>query len=483
MKHPYLTLVFALLLTLPLHAQMEVGQWAPPFTLTDINGNQQRLYDFLAEGKPVIIDLAAAWCPPCWAEHESGILKEIWEQYGPDGTDEVMILFIEADPTTDHEQLIGVSGSTMGNWVEGTPYPIIDVPDYGIPRAYRLQVYPTILLICPDMRVKVPQMWTGPANWTKEYLMSELMACGSVSPPATDAGLFSYDFNKSDCYLGAINVGLFNSGSNPLTSAEVLVKRNGEQVSSFSWTGELAFGEEASIAITDIPLDAGENDFTVELASEDDDNTNNAIEIPFIKAPQSSRNLTVYVQTDENTEAENTRWHIEDENGAIVAESGPLANLDYSETAVTLEADGCYTMVMADDGGDGLTGGGFILVSDDNENLVFEGSTFGIRDEIRSLFLAQATSQARELTGAVSASVFPNPALGQISVKLELDESSAVSMEWLSVTGESLGVQDFGQLPAGLHNLQLSTAALQPGIYYLAVHSDSGKLVKKVVKL
>lgn len=483
MKQFYLSLFFALLLGLPLHAQMEVGQWAPPFTLTGLDGNQHRLYDYLSEGKPVILDLAAAWCPPCWAEHESGVLKEIWDTYGPNGTDEVMILFIEADPGTNYNQLIGIEGPSMGNWVEGTPYPIIDVPDYGIPFAYRLQAFPTILLICPDLRVKVPEMWSGISSWTVENIMAQLMSCDGATPPDNDASVFTYDFYGSDCYEGTVSFGLFNSGANPLTSAEVQLKRNDEVVASLDWSGELAFGQEEALQFSNVPLEAGENEFYVELAGSDDDDANNSIGVPFVKAPQSSRNLTVYVQTDENAEEENTRWFIENENGIIVAESGALANNEYSETSITLEADGCYTMVMADDGGDGLVNGGFILISDDNENVIFEGSQFGIRDEIRSLFLVQSTSRTQEVSELGSISVFPNPAQSQLTVKLELTQSSNITMEWVSLIGESLGAQPFGQLKAGSHQLNLGLAGLQPGIYYLFVHSDTGRLVKKVVKI
>lgn len=483
MKHTYLSLVIALLSTIPLHAQMQVGQWAPPFTLTDINGNEHRLYDFLVQGKPVIIDLAAAWCPPCWVEHESGVLKEIWEDYGPDGTDEVMVLFIEADPTTNYNQLIGIEGPSMGNWVAGTPYPIFDVPDYGIARAYRLQAYPTILLICPDMRVKTPQMWTGPANWTKEYIMAELMSCDGANPPDNDAAVFTYDVYGSDCYEGAISFGLFNSGANPLTAAEIQLKREHEVVATLNWQGELSFGQEALLEFANVPLLPGENIFTVELANSDGDIANNAIEVPFLKAPQSTRNLAIYVQTDENAEEENTRWRIEDENGNVIAESGPLPNNEYTETPLTLEADGCYTIVVSDDGGDGLVNGGFILVSDDNDNLVFEASTFGILDEIRGLFLAQAASSSRELTELSSASIFPNPTYGPLAVKLELSQSSNISLEWRSPTGAPLGTQPFGLLPPGAHKLELGTDGLIPGIYFLLVHTDSGSLMKKVVKL
>ena len=46
-------------------AQLADGSVAPDFTVTDINGNSHRLYDYLNNGYTVIIDISATWCPPC----------------------------------------------------------------------------------------------------------------------------------------------------------------------------------------------------------------------------------------------------------------------------------------------------------------------------------------------------------------------------------------------------------------------------------
>src|SRR5690606_7472604 len=86
MKKVLLTLGIAVASSTMSFAQLPVGSMAPDFTLTDINGTPQHLYSYLDQGYTVVIDISAAWCGPCWSAHESGFMKNLYEQYGPTGT-------------------------------------------------------------------------------------------------------------------------------------------------------------------------------------------------------------------------------------------------------------------------------------------------------------------------------------------------------------------------------------------------------------
>lgn len=64
-----------------INASANVGDRLPRRTGVDQFGDTVDLYDFAGQGKPIIIDLSAEWCPPCrdmaeWLEGESSTYSE-----------------------------------------------------------------------------------------------------------------------------------------------------------------------------------------------------------------------------------------------------------------------------------------------------------------------------------------------------------------------------------------------------------------------
>ena len=129
-------------------AQLPDGSIAPDFTATDLDGVEHNLYDILDEGKPVIINFAATWSGPVWSYILNGALNELHEMYGPEGTDEIRVFFIESGNGT-LEDLQGTGNATTGDWTAVVNFPIIDNGE-SIFDAYECNYWPTIFTVCPN---------------------------------------------------------------------------------------------------------------------------------------------------------------------------------------------------------------------------------------------------------------------------------------------------------------------------------------------
>lgn len=149
-----LSILFIFVLGQNCVAQIADGSTAPDLTLTDYNGTDHNLYAYLNAGKTVFVKIFAAHCPTCWNYHQTQRLKNIYNLYGPDGSDEIMVLALEHDEYNGHDAFIGNGNPwvTQGNWLEDTPYPIFDVewPDRGVFTDYNVTFYPIIYKICPN---------------------------------------------------------------------------------------------------------------------------------------------------------------------------------------------------------------------------------------------------------------------------------------------------------------------------------------------
>ena len=137
-------------LSLGVMAQLPDGSVATDWTAIDIDSTEWNLQSILDDGKTVILCFEATWNAPGWNYHQSNILQDLYDLFGPAGTDDLMVFFMEADESTTLNDLYGTGASTVGNWVEGTAYPIIDNAGGIFFNDYAGAYYPTIYTICPD---------------------------------------------------------------------------------------------------------------------------------------------------------------------------------------------------------------------------------------------------------------------------------------------------------------------------------------------
>lgn len=117
---------------------------ASNFTTTTLDGQTIVLQDWLDSGYYVLLDISATWCGWCWYLHQAHVLENIYNNYGPNGTDEMRVLWVEGDASTAVSEI----SSPSRNWTAGVSYPIAD--DANVSNLFGVSSFPTVLLICPS---------------------------------------------------------------------------------------------------------------------------------------------------------------------------------------------------------------------------------------------------------------------------------------------------------------------------------------------
>lgn len=124
--------------SLDLDAGLEVGQKAPNFTLTSLDGEKFSLADYKGE-KMVMLNFWASWCPPCRVEMPE--MEKYYEQYQEQ--DNIEILAVNMTTIERGSQ------DKVPQFVEelGLTFPVLMDQDGNVKDLYDVMVYPTTYIV------------------------------------------------------------------------------------------------------------------------------------------------------------------------------------------------------------------------------------------------------------------------------------------------------------------------------------------------
>ncbi|NMH28604.1 TlpA family protein disulfide reductase [Flavobacterium silvaticum] len=474
-------LIAALAIGFTSQAQLPANSPAPDFTVTDLNGNTHHLNDYLAQGKTVILDISAAWCGPCWAYHNSGSLDDVYETFGQGGSDEVVVLFVEGDSVTPVEMLYGTGTDEygrvpQGNWVENTPYPIID--SGLIADLYEITYFPTVYRICPDGIVN--EIGSASATSIRNGINSNCVTTPLV-------GLSNFPHSNATEFRSCVNSGALvtkvrNLGTNTMTSATIVLKENGNPIETKNWTGNTTQFNTATITFTSATLTPGAT-YVAEVTSVNGGSPlhpEQAIGDIAVNLAQvaTSTELTLNIFTDEYPEE--IKWRVKNGAGTVIANGGPYEGENSTMITETFSvpagtADDCYRFELQDTYGDGwgigATQHGVQIFNGDA--LIFEKFTNDAFTTLPVLaaFKTQVVLGVGEFDSNAFA-IYPNPSNGLFNIRTTSSATILVS----DLTGKT--VYSGSNINDGA---VLDLTALQTGMYIAKVKTATTETVEKLI--
>ena len=481
--------------------QLLNGEVAPDFTLTDIDGVEHNLYDILDDGKLVVLDIMATWCEPCWIFHNNGVLDELWEVYGPDGTDEMVIFMIEGDENTTLDQLNGIGMGTEGDWTEGTHYPIIDAPNSDLINDYEVVGFPTPYIICPDKRLIYDSFWEG---LSVESVADLLNSCPSLQGE-NNATVFGYTEQlPEDCgaFSFSPEFAFQNLGESEITNSVMELYVDGNLQQTLDWVGEAKPYQVVYITFDEITLSSKA---ILELkitsvngqADEDIDNNSLTAEVP-VPTVATTDSLIVEIQTDDY--GAETYWAILNDQGEIVAEGGnllvgfentvisteiPEAPVDGTEymsntlyrTTIGLPSNGCYSFVVTDYYEDGMCcefGEGYFKLLNTDEVEIITGVETIFDGRIDTPFGYESTVSINNISEKVAINLLGNPITDVLRFSLDLENNAAPRYEITNSLGQVLHQSSTSNLSIGKHNLEVDVSSFAVGTYALTIYVEDG---------
>ncbi len=276
---------------------------------------------------------------------------------------------------------------------------------------------------------------------------------------------------------------LRNNGNEDLTSITFKYQVNGGDLSTYDWTGSLAFLEEEDIMLPEITFTPGDENY-LKIYSENpngnpdqyplNDTINHMIEGADIVPSYVSLILRTDYKPGETT------WEILDVDGMVVYSGGP-----YSEPSLTIMEDfeldnlSCYQFYVYDAGGDGLSSPGFLALYYGGNNYILQGiGDFGAM--IGTDFQTDDDTGIEDIVANAEVKVYPNPFSNYTNIVITTLEVSHIKVNMYNILGELVYQADEGIHAAGEQMIRLSGENLQNGVYFVQLMVNEQVITERV---
>ena len=462
---------------------------SPNWTATDINGTAHTLYDYLDDGYTVIIDLSTTWCPPCAQLHWSRGLDSLYEHHGPGTADHnIMVFLVECDPSTDMADLDGSSlgtpdGNTLGDWITGTHYPIID--DAAIGELYGVPGFPTVLCICPSRMISsFTYVFGGEASFLEQ---SQACAHHEADSPHDATLLGELAGHYCEGPEVTLRTQLYNVGTAPLTAAtiEAVSVYDSLVVGTVEWTGELATYASEEIVFPVWSAPPGERQVAFRLTTPDDDHANDSTwgEYGTVNSfIASATSVTFELMTDDNGAAVEL-YVVPFPGGPTVfqATAGTYGNNELYDEVMELEPDVCYLLQVVYHVEDGFQDPAYFSMLTGTDVLVedaqcFQGSGSGA-SFYRAYFSVQdGVGMVDAIPTVEGLTLLPNPSAGHIELRFTGQSARDGELVVCDATGRTALKR---AVSSTVSSIDLS--ALNDGVYFFTITGKYGSTTRRVV--